>query len=516
MSSYDLLVATTGAGGLAVGGSIVFTYPSTAVRGNYVAGGEVLSIPSRQAILTDGFTVTYGETSAVVVYAGAGAIPRDTLLRLQVGYSTYVVPDREPTPVPQLRRMAFVGDSVIAATILQDSTFSTFNVSRGPSFWATFLTNQRVATSKALNFGVSGDTTNMVIDRLAPIVDAKADIYYVAIGTNNIGSKTWGQTVADLETIWSALLATGAIVIAQTILPRTLATQSSRDFLWRVNRWIRMQAGTRPRLYIVDPALNYGDPAAADASPRTNYAYDGLHPTTLGAYFATKPLAALLNSLVPDVLPSFVGASDVYSVDNPEGNLLTNGALAGTAGTLGGGGGTISGTVADSWTLNTSANGGTVTSLVNAGSKTTLADGRVAQHINLSGTYTGAGSATVNNSTLVLISQDIVSFANYSVGDRLQLTADIAVAVGAANVASIEAFLLATIGGQNYTFTDGASMGDRIPAEAYSGSLKTPVMTLVGTPTLIRCALRVYLRLGANTPALDLDIASMCLRKVAI
>lgn len=414
--------------------------------------------------------------------------------------------------------VAFVGDSIQYAAIGGNATNSVFNANRGPSFWARFLTSHRIASGQSLNFGVSGDKVADVLARMAPILAANPQVYYLAIGTNDAGVTAYATWTAQYLALLVQLMNTGATVICSTILPRTLATQSTRDAAQRMNIFIRSLAGAYDRVFVTDPTINYGDPTAADWSPRTSYSYDGLHPKGLGAYHATKPLVSLLNMLYPPVGVPMALPADVFSAANPGGNLLTNGILAYTSGgTNGGGGGTISGNITDAWTLATSANGGTLTSLTVTGSTVALPDGRSGQGIAIGGSCTANGSTPINSGSLISFKQDKTSaFTNYVAGDRLVFSAEVAADATTASISGIEAQLVVTVGGVTYTNGDGSCYtGDLLPSEAFSGVLRTPDFILPsGTITLVRCAVRIYLLTGSISPVLAATIAGLKLAKV--
>lgn len=412
--------------------------------------------------------------------------------------------------------VAFAGDSICYAAIGANTATGTFNTGRGPSYWTRFLSNQRIVSPQALNFCVSGDTTNMLLARMGPILASGAADIYVMIGTNDVGAVSLATTQANIRSIVTQFLGTGARVHLSTVLPRQLVSATSRAQLLAINNFIRSLQGTYSRLYIFDPFLQYVDPVATDMAPRTSYAYDGLHPTTLGAYYAMQSYVAQINQqYVQFGSPAMATATDVFdATNNFGGNLVANGIMSGTGGTNGGGGGTISGTIADSWTLATSANGGTITSLTVTGSSVTLTDGRPAQRIVIGGTYSGAGSAAINQGTSVVFRQDLGSLnaTNYPVGSQVVLTATYSVAASSANISGVECRISTTIGGTTYEIGDGSAYtSDFIPADAYSGTCMTEPFTIPsGTITLMRPSVRMYLRTAASqTPALQIDISSV-------
>lgn len=411
------------------------------------------------------------------------------------------------------KTLAWVGDSITEASKSQNTATSTFNTSRGIDFWTRTLSNQRIYSPQSLNFGVSGDDTTDVIARLSTIVASGAGAYFVHIGTNDLGTNSFATITANLQTIWDRLLGTGAVVIGSTILPRQLGTQATRDLALRVNNWIRQQHQTRPLFHVVDVAQYYGDPADASWSPKTSYSYDNLHPSALGAYHVGKRIAAAVNLLYPAGPQwSLTSVADVWSANNTSGNLVTNGLMTGTTGTLTNG----TGDLATSWTLAYGANGGTVGSLTAACTQPAFADGRTAQKITIGGTATGAGSSAVNNATVVVLSQSQTStFTNYTAGDVVRAAVDYSVDASSANISAIELQMLFTVGGTSYTTGEGSSMGDVLPTEAFSGTLLTEAFTIPsGTITLARLGVRTYLKNGAISPVLGLTVCGPKMFKV--
>lgn len=412
---------------------------------------------------------------------------------------------------------AFVGDSITYAAIGANTATGTFNTARGPSYWVRFQSGQRISSPQAMNFGVNGDTTNALLARMPAVLASGATDYFLLIGANDIAQVPVATTQSNIRSIVTQMLATGARVHLSTILPRQLATAADRAQLLLLNTFIRSLQFQYERVTVADPSLAFVDPAATDMAPRTGQAYDGLHPTILGANAFTQTWVAQTIQLYPSqgTTPTVWTATDVYdATNNFNGSLTVNGIMAGTGGTNGAGGGTITGSIADSWTLAHSANGGTITSLTTTASKVTLADGRNAQRLVVSGTYSGAGSAAINQGTSIVFRQDLggLNATNYPVGSQVVLTADIAVAAGNQNISGIECRISTTIGGTTYEIGDGSAYtSDLLPATAYSGTCMTEPFTIPsGSITLMRPSVRIYLRTAASqTAAADLTITGI-------
>jgi lysophospholipase L1-like esterase len=419
--------------------------------------------------------------------------------------------------------IAFAGDSITQATVGQNTATLTANTNRGVSFWVPALTRQRIRTRQNLNFGVNGDTSAMLLARIGAVAASDADLVLVHIGTNDVNGAVSAATLAafksNVTAIWNTLLNAGKVVIAIPPLPRDIATAANRAMLWQMIRWVREQQWTgRRNFYVVDPGLPFVDPLSATGAPRTGYAYDGLHPKAQGAFYASRAVADLLNGLYPAFNDSAaVSAADIYdAVNNPTGNLIANGILNGTAGTLGGnGGGAFTGQVATGFNADVFQNGGTLTGLVVTAAKGTNADGRPHQQFALSGTYVGGWG------TIVSFRAIPTNYSDYAVGDTVvgEIEYEIDGQAADQNIAGVMASLTVTMGGVQAQWQDGreGSVADQIAAPAQSGVLRTPPMLVTAVPTAIQFGANISLRQnGASTltAASTIRFKGLSLRKV--
>ena len=423
----------------------------------------------------------------------------------------------QKNPTTELVKMAWVGDSITAAQKASNSGNNVFNSNRSQAFWVPFLTGQRILCPQSLNFGVSGDTTTNVLARMDPILACGAGYFHVMIGVNDSGNLS--QTLTNLKSIWDQLLATGAVVLASTVLPRTTAVQATRDYICSINSYIRSKQGYASNFFVIDPFNAYGDPLSTTFSPRTNYSYDGLHPKALGAYYISLPVRDLVNALIPDRGgPCYANSLDNYSGGNLSGSLNTNSILDGTAGTKSAAGSTLTGDVADDWTISVSTNGGTVSNLVTTASKVTVSDGRPGQRIVMSGDVTPAVSGAIDNGTLIQLTQDVATPSNVHGGDTLRAQCEVDIAEGTEGIAVVELKLSVTLDGTTYTSADGAgNPGDLLPSDAFSGTLRTPDLVLPSgnTVTLVRTQVRILFKSGTSvTVVFDGTITGVAVRKV--
>lgn len=522
--SFDLLSATPQGPG-PNGYRVVFPYPAGRVASDYLPSGAYLTAGEASYSQDDDvFSVIYEAAGAEVVYRSAPTVtagvtwilkcPLTMAADLKFG-ATARAPGGSRAPL-----IAFAGDSVTAATTVANTSLITMNAQRGMQFWVPFLLKRRIRTRVDLNFGVSGNTSAALRDRIGAVCACDADYVLVQIGTNDIGVLTYEETIANLEAIWSSLLAAGKFVIALPPLPRSLADADDRGQLNKTIRYVEEKRFAGLKNFVaISTAAAYVDPTSATGAPKSGYTYDSvLHPTARGEYYTSLPVVEYLDKLLPPAAATFWSVADVFSADNPTGNLIANGLLDGTGGTLGGlDSGASAGSFATSFQYSVSDNGGVLGALTHTGTKITHpVDGRPGQRIRIEGTgYTGAGSATLNASSACLFNQIFASFTGFSIGDTIRGRGEIIKAATATEcLTGLELHLFMTMGGQTNRRADGSSFGDRLPVETFSGTFETPPITLTAVPTAVQFGIRAYLANGVNTIDSSFDIYGLKLEKV--
>jgi len=173
-------------------------------------------------------------------------------------------------------RIAFVGDSITAA-----------------GDWGTWFPNDSVA-----NLGISGDTSDDVLARLAEIVEYDPHEICLLVGTNDLGA---GHSVEHLVRNLELLLVElrrelpEVRLLVQSIMPRG---KEFADRLHESNIHLRQFAPTVHALYLdLWPAL-----AGDDGALRSEYSDDELHLTRKGyeAWLAVvRPALAELRTMPP-------------------------------------------------------------------------------------------------------------------------------------------------------------------------------------------------------------------------
>jgi hypothetical protein len=353
---------------------------------------------------------------------------------------------------------------------------------------------------------------------VAEVAASDADVVVVNCVTNDLTNLTAAETKSNLNAIWDYLTDAGKVVISIPVLSRGLDTQATRDAMYELMDWHRRQRfSNRRNFYVADPNLEWCDPASATGDPKTYYSYDRLHPRGKGNYFYAKPIASILNLLYPQPFnPGMTSIADVWSAENPTGNLLPGGMMSGASAISGSGGPTFSGTMPDNVTITASAGtGGTITSITVAGAAVTMGDGTGGYQITIGGTGTGSSASP---GTGVLITQTVTSLASkLAIGDVLEGAVHrIECDASSVNIAGVRLRLRSTEGGTTYDRFDAwDTIADELPGEAANWSLRTPTRTLSAVPSALTLTVWISFR---NQSAASftgvIRIGRMTLRKV--
>lgn len=430
------------------------------------------------------------------------------------GSSSFAALAGVPGTVNDKRSIIIIGDSMTN----QNNGFAanqSFNQAQGYMTWLQVFSGHRWSfsvpgnTISGGNFGVSGDTTALVLARFDPILAASPDWAIVMIGTNDVNNDaiSAATTIANLETIYTRLQAIGTKIIAIPILPRTFSSSARRLKSMTVSTWIRNYNRNYPdreQIIVVDPSKYWLDSTSATGDNLASVSHDNLHPNVAGAYYIGKALWEVLQPYAPPPIPHvYQSAADLYDATaNLRGNLLTNGMLNGSGGTQTVG----TGTLATNWTSQRGV--GSTIACVNSKGATKL-DGTAGTHqiqvwsTNSTGVATESGYLTQNITT------------NFTAGDIVEAICEISVSghVGA-NLHGV-ALTVRTTGGTAFTSTDLNPYDETrlMPAIAFTGVLKTqPFAIPVGATTVTT---RVVTTLdGTKTGSVQVAVDRIILRKV--
>lgn len=254
---------------------------------------------------------------------------------------------------PANRQVAMYGDSRTSNGILINASTNEF-YGRNLLSWPRILSKQAFDHNTSDVHGVGGYTSAQVLALLQSSIPSEtAGTIVVLCGTNDTDASaitTYYPAIQEL------VLRYGKILIWLNEMPRggsnVLAGSLLANHLQRV-AWLNAQSSVSG-VYVADSFGAMVNPTDASAQPLSNLMpVDGLHPTNYGAYIGTSgSLLNILNYLFSPRNLLCTSNADAYSAtDNPRGVLNANPMLTGVGGTVGSAGsGTLSGTVADSWT----------------------------------------------------------------------------------------------------------------------------------------------------------------------
>lgn len=151
--------------------------------------------------------------------------------------------------------------------------------------WACLLSGGRLRFGGVAATG--GYTTAQIVSTHLPTVLAARPAYCVVhAGTNDIGTLTLSQTIANLTTIFDSLLSAGILPIATTMLPKHTLLGASRAPLDRMSMWITRYARQK-NFPVVDWTTPHINPSTGDwvaySGGTGTYNADDTHPNSTGA-----------------------------------------------------------------------------------------------------------------------------------------------------------------------------------------------------------------------------------------
>lgn len=267
-------------------------------------------------------------------------------------------------------RAGVIGDSILggnysvqASVINPSGVYSTAMLGRGLFNWANALAG--MPFTFVYNGGVSGERSDQILARVATVMANQLEWLFEMCGINDVGqlaaqyasnaTACENAIVANRIAIWAYAVGRGAKVVALSILPPAVSqgmSATQKTIIARANRRLKDTA-VRSGVIWVDAHSQVVDTSAATGVGVTSYFYDGLHPSTagayrIGAYAATKiaPFVKKYDGLPSNQLDCFQQDSTSYNLMDAASGMFVSG-TAGTAGT----GVTASPSVATNWTL---------------------------------------------------------------------------------------------------------------------------------------------------------------------
>lgn len=303
--------------------------------------------------------------------------------------------------------------------------------------WTRRFLADRIDLPGSRMYAIGGKTAAQVrSEQLPQALVNKTDIAFVHCGTNSLGSVTTEALIADIKAIYDALRANGTFVVAIPIRQHSGVSTLSGTALLQlcaVNRFIAEYSRTRTGIMMVDVNPSFIDFSTGNV--KAGLLRDGLHDNVESAKLMGKLVADALSPLLPAYDDRMMHVGDVYdAANNVRGNILTNGLLAGTGGTVING---ATGTTPAGWRGYRSANAGTVTAAFSKEAHATYA-GLEKAVITIGGTASGQ---------IVLFDQEVSSTPSIAEGDIVQAECEI-----------------------EYAFTEGAFYGISLKTGFKNGS----------------------------------------------
>lgn len=383
----------------------------------------------------------------------------------------------------------------------------------GYGSWLNFYTSERIQrVPNTGNFGIVGDTcVDMdTAARMNPVLASGARLVVMDCGYNDIATaaSTPAQIIAANYDMYSQFLSRGIVVIKIGVYPGGTNTSTQNLQASQVNQADRQYAATgHSGFYFIDMDGVMTDPSQSTWTRRSGYEADNIHPSAIGASAMAWAIANVVNQIVPAYRNAAISNSDIFdATNNTTGNLLTNGAMQGSGGSLSGG---CSGTLASSSSL-TGVSG--VGCAATAGLQ--LSNGAYYQNITLSGSYTNA-------SPIVNFAMGATSLSNFSQGDVVEGCIWVRLTGTTTNIAGLAAALLPTENAISYQRVGmfGLSYSQPFPSTGFPVSsffpVCTPRHTVTTSPTTEVLSLWIQLIGGTSlTAAASVDVAAFELRKV--
>lgn len=423
------------------------------------------------------------------------------------------------------RLWAVIGDSISANGGILPTGLRT-QAPQGYTTWLSALSGQRINIEPAQNCALSGTTSAQHVSTYLPAALAlNPDITIVESGTNDPGASITGdQTIANLTTIYNALLTQGSWVVALLITPRSdvSATTAWKQQFAYVNRWIRRFAATRGRVICVD--MRNTAFTGTDGNNASGVTSDNLHPNAAGAYYFANQIWTQCQQFVEKADIHFpIDTFDTYdSVNNVTGNMMANGLFATTSGgTIGTNTQTaLTGTIPGSWSSTFTGAGSAYTGTLVASvqNRSDGLQGKLFQAVATAFTGTGGGAQDklqifqqINFPTGLAVGDTVEGVCLCNINATTGLSGvDVDIGISDGNGGT----LFAT-GMGPYTNSHGWFQGN------YSLVLKTPriqVQAAAGaTQRVIQLFANIYPDTSATGPAaFTVQLGNMSFRKVTV
>lgn len=235
------------------------------------------------------------------------------------------------------KTIAIAGDSVTG----QNSGASDRQNIRDVGYmtWALRYCSHRVQFNEQHNFGVGGDTTADLLARFAAVLAVQPDYLVLTIGGNDVtNSIPVEESCNNIKALWEQAAEAGVVVIHGLIYARGETgsySEAQKQKAGTINNFMLQEAKNHKNvelLSVSDVFTNYDN---ANGQSHAVYLPDTVHPGVRGACIIGWRLGQLLNKLEPRRDLHERDPSNLYhATANPRGNLVPNGCMLGTGGTL--------------------------------------------------------------------------------------------------------------------------------------------------------------------------------------
>lgn len=265
-------------------------------------------------------------------------------------------------------RAGVIGDSILggsysvqASLINPVGTTSSNMLGRGLFNWANALAG--MPFNFVYNGGVSGERSDQILARVSTVLSNELEWLFEMCGINDVSqlaahfasdaTACEDAIVTNRTAIWAQAVGNGVKVVALATLPPAAAqamTLTQKTIITRANRRLKVIAERNGVIWVDAHAAVIDTSLATGVGLAANY-YDGLHPSTAGAYKIGAYIATKINPFIKKYDGLVSSPIDCFQQDSTSKNLMDAASglfVSGTAGTASTG---VTGTVATNWTL---------------------------------------------------------------------------------------------------------------------------------------------------------------------
>lgn len=395
---------------------------------------------------------------------------------------------------------------------------------RGWLWWHGFLEGWPMDFQPAQNYGVAGSNTYAMIGQAVSLITQPPGVVIAITGTNDRTADGSGstpvitaeQTIMNLETFeYMVTILGGHRLIWINDTPRgdgnpyngsgtnyhpglTDAVKLSEHLT--IAQWYRERQKNKG-VYCADTWPVLVNPTDSAARAINTVLYEGLHLGPTGGYLIAQQIRQITEKIIPPRFRLVSSNYDRYTTTNVRGNLIDNGVMVGTSGTVNS---PATGTVAQDWTVECGAG------MVAACSMVAVGDGTFYQECTLTGTPSGTSSGTQPNllvnpvSAIFYYALDTADLAEGDVVEAVCYAAYDGADGGYTGLRGIPLYIEYTaggvdgfvVGGEPNMASNSSFPNLRLPALDLSGVNMTPKWTVPASLTAARVVFKMVARGG--------------------